>query len=60
MPLLTSFFVGTYSIGWLVVYFWLALCLYMIANKTKTPDTWLAWIPIADIYLMCKIVGRSG
>jgi len=57
---LTSFFAGTHSIGWLATYFWLALCLYMIANKTKTPDAWLAWIPIANIYLMCKIAGRSG
>jgi len=60
MPPLTSLFVGTYSIGWLATYLWLALCLYLISNKTKTPDAWLAWIPIANIYLMCKIAGRSG
>ncbi|MFC1954871.1 DUF5684 domain-containing protein [Chloroflexota bacterium] len=60
MPPITSLFVGTYSIGWLAVYFWLALCLHMIANKTKTQNAWLAWIPIVNIYLMCKIAGRSG
>ena len=60
MPPLTPLFVGTSSISWLAVYIWLALCLYTIANKTKTPDAWVAWIPIANIYLMCKIAGRSG
>ena len=60
MPPLTSVFVGTSSISGLAVYFWLALCLYTIANKTRTPDAGLAWIPIANIYLMCKIASRSG
>jgi len=44
----------------LVVYVWLALCLYMIANKTRIPNAWLAWIPIANLYLMCKVAGRAG
>lgn len=46
-----------FSIG---VYVWVALCLHIIANKTNTPNAWLAWIPIANIYLMCKVTGRSG
>ncbi len=41
-------------------YVWLALCLHLIANKTSTPNAWLAWIPIANIYLMCKVADRSG
>ena len=44
----------------LAVYVWLALCLHTIANKTNTPNGWLAWIPIANLYLMCKVAGRSG
>lgn len=44
----------------LAVYVWLALCLHIIANKTSTPNAWLAWIPIANAYLMCKVAGRSG
>ncbi len=44
----------------LAVYVWLALCLHIIANKTSTPNAWLAWIPIANAYLMCKVADRSG
>lgn len=42
------------------IYVWFALCLYIIAKKTGTPNPWLAWIPIADIYLMCKVAGKPG
>ena len=44
----------------LAVYVWLALTLHVIANKTDTSNSWLAWIPIANLYLMCKVAGRSG
>ena len=32
----------------------------IIAKKTDTPNGWLAWIPIANIYLLCKIADMSG
>ena len=44
----------------IIVYLWLAFCLQTIARKTDIPDDWLAWIPIANLYLLCKIAGRSG
>ena len=44
----------------IIVYIWIALCVQMIAKKTDTPNEWLAWIPIANLYLLCKIAGRSG
>jgi len=44
----------------LVVYVWVAFTLHIIANRTNTPNSWLAWIPIANLYLMCKVAGRSG
>ena len=44
----------------LVPYIWLAICLMFIANKTGTPDGWLAFIPILNIYLLCKVAGHSG
>jgi len=55
-----GFFSGTYLVFWLAVYVWAALCLHTIANKTNTPNGWLAWIPIANIYLMCKVAGKPG
>lgn len=51
---------GTNSFWGLALYVWLALTLYVIANKTDTRNSWLAWIPIANLYLMCKVAGRSG
>lgn len=32
------------------VYVYLALCLYKMAEKTATPNAWLAWIPILSIF----------
>jgi len=42
-----------------VVYIYAAICLQKIAEKTNTPNGWLAWIPIANIYLMCMIAGKA-
>jgi len=44
----------------LAVYIYSALALMTIANKTKTKNSWLAFIPIANIYLMTQIAGLSG
>ena len=45
---------------WLAVYVWLAACLMVIADKTETPNGWLAFIPILNVYLFCKVAGHSG
>ena len=39
----------------LVGYAYMSLALQIIARKTKTENAWLAWIPIANLYIMCKI-----
>ena len=49
-----------YWVFWLILYIYYAICLMLIANKTNTPNSWLAWIPIANIYLMCKVAGKPG
>lgn len=38
-----------------IIYVYSALALMSIANKTKTKPAYLAWIPIANYYLMSKI-----
>lgn len=53
-------FGGLHSFWGLAVYVWVALTLYVIAQKTGTSNAWLAWIPIANLYLMCKVAGMSG
>lgn len=32
-----------------------AICLQIIARKTGTPNGWMAWIPIANLFLACNI-----
>jgi len=54
-----SYFAGVW-IWWLIGYIYMAICLMFIANKTNTPNSWLAWIPIANIYLMCKVASKPG
>lgn len=53
-------FVGAWKSPPLLYYLIFALCLQIIARKTKTEGSWLAWIPIFNLYLMLKIAGRSG
>ncbi len=40
------------------VYVYMALALQTIANKTKTENSWLAWIPIANLILMLNVAKK--
>lgn len=44
----------------LIVYIYVALALMGIAKKTRTPNSWMAWIPIANFYLITQMAGFSG
>src|SRR5271155_5195923 len=51
------------SIGFLLVfigvaYVYMALALQTIAQKTNTANAWLAWIPIANLFLMLNIAKK--
>jgi hypothetical protein len=39
-------------------YVYLALALQTIANKTNTPNSWMAWIPIANSFLALMIAKK--
>ena len=56
MPFFEAF-MGVAIIGFLIIYVYAALALMYIAKRTKTENDWLAWIPIANVYLMTKIAG---
>lgn len=43
----------------LIMYIYSSLCLQFIAQKTNTEPAWLAWIPVANFFLMCKIAQLS-
>jgi len=47
-----------YLILWLILYIYLAVSLQLLAKKTNTPNGWLAWIPIANIFLMLQIAQK--
>jgi magnesium-transporting ATPase (P-type) len=42
----------------IVFYVYVALALQTIAQKTNTENGWLAWIPIANVILMCNIARK--
>jgi len=46
--------------SYLAFYIYLAITLMLIAKKTATSNGWMAWIPILNLYLMCKVAGKSG
>jgi uncharacterized protein DUF5684 len=39
-------------------YVYVSLALQTIANKTNTANAWLAWIPIANIFLMLSVAKK--
>ena len=55
-------FAGVFLIFALVIgaaaYIYFALALQTIAKKTGTPNAWLAWIPIVNIFLMLDIAKK--
>lgn len=48
-------FLGILVLIILAVYIYTSICLMFIAQKTKTNNAWLAWIPIANVFLMTSI-----
>ncbi len=49
----TAFFVFV-----IAAYIYVSLALMTIAKKTSTPNDWLAWIPIANVFLMLQIARK--
>jgi hypothetical protein len=44
----------------IAIYIYAAIALMTIAKKTGTPNGWLAFIPIANIYLVTQMAGQNG
>jgi len=43
----------------ILFYIYFSLCLQFIAQKTNNGPVWLAWVPIGNLFLMCKIASLS-
>lgn len=41
-------------------YVYFSYSLQVIADKTNTEDSWMAWVPIVNLYLLCRISGKPG
>lgn len=54
MALLAGMMLTALIIG-IALYVYMAVALMTIARKTKTENAWLAWIPIANLYLMTQV-----
>ncbi|MBS3152026.1 hypothetical protein J4230_01310 [Candidatus Woesearchaeota archaeon] len=59
LPLLAGFLIA-FVVLMIILYVYSALVLMAIAKRTNTPNSWLAWIPIANIYLMTQIAEVPG
>ncbi|MCX6737387.1 MAG: zinc ribbon domain-containing protein [Candidatus Parcubacteria bacterium] len=53
-----AWFGALYSVLGLLGYIYLAVSLQVLAKKTGTENGWMAWIPIADIFLMINIAKK--
>lgn len=42
------------------IYIYVAYSIMVIANRTNTENSWFAWIPIINLYLLCKIADKPG
>ncbi len=45
---------------YILLYAFSAYSLMIIAKKANTANDWMAWIPIANLYLMIKIAKKPG
>jgi len=53
-------FLGVMVVGGFLGYLYFSITLMVIARKSNTPNAWLAWIPIGNVFLMCAIGRRPG
>jgi len=44
----------------ILIYVYFALALMTMAKRLKTPNAWLAWIPIANFYLITQMAKQDG
>ena len=44
----------------LAAYAYFSFSIQTIANKTGTENSWWAWVPILNVWLLCQIGGKPG
>lgn len=43
----------------ILLYIYGAVCLQRIAKNLRVMPSWFAWIPILNVYLVCKVCGKG-
>lgn len=51
---------GTAAVVLFLLYLYFSITLMVIARKTGTRSAWLAWIPVANLFLMCQAGRRPA
>lgn len=51
---------GTTMLVGFALYVYFGITVMLIARKTRTPNAWLAWLPIGNLFLMCHVGRRPG
>ncbi|MBZ4669212.1 MAG: hypothetical protein PWP07_1060 [Epulopiscium sp.] len=51
-------FVLVFAVIFIVLYVLKSIGLFGMAKKAGIENSWLAWIPVADMYIMGKLVGK--
>lgn len=59
-PKVAMMFGTTFFLFLAVLYVYTSLALMTIATKTNTANGWLAWIPIANLFLMFNIAQKPA
>lgn len=52
--------IGGVIIFFVAAYIYTAVTLQKIADKTGTENSWLAWIPLANLYLQCEVADKPA
>lgn len=55
--LLAGMFV-VFLLVFVALYAYMAICLMKIAQKTNTENTWWAWVPVLNVFLMLNIARK--
>jgi len=51
--------IAVWAFMFLAVYVFFAICLQRISRNLAVSRSWFAWIPILNVYLTCRIVGKG-
>jgi hypothetical protein len=50
----------TGMIVYVAVMLFMAYCMYVLAKKMNTPNAWMAFVPLLNVYLAVQMAGKPG